>query len=142
MDSFPAKGSPQHILQSSEENTITEQRLNLLLELTNEVVSNLDFPDLLRAISASLRRVLRCLGVGVFLPDEDAEHLRIYAFDVREGELPPDIAFPVEGSEPGEVFRTGRACIAKPDTADTVRQGAPLPVGLQTVAFLPLTSRN
>ena len=142
MDSFSATGSPQQALQNPKEDKITEQRLNLLLELTNEVVSNLDFRDLLRAISASLRRVLRCLGVGVFLPDGDGKHLRICAFDVQEGELPPDFAFPVEGSEPGEVFRTGTARITTPDSADNIRQGAPLPVGLQAVAFLPLTNRN
>ena len=142
MDSFSATGSPQQALQSSREDKITEQRLNLLLELTNEVVSNLDFRDLLRAISASIRRVLQCFGVGVFLPEADGKHLKIHAFDVQEGERPPDIAFPIEGSEPGEVFRTGRPRIAKPDGAEAIRQGGSLPVGLHTVVFLPLTSRN
>ena len=142
MDSFSATGSPQQALQSSREDKITEQRLNLLLELTNEVVSNLDFRDLLRAISASIRRVLQCFGVGVFLPEADGKHLKIHAFDVQEGERPPDIAFPIEGSQPGEVFRTGTPRIAKPDGAEAIRQGGSLPIGLHTVVFLPLTNRN
>src|SRR5206468_12776923 len=44
-----------------------EDRLQLLLDVTNQVVSNLQLRDLLRAISASVRRVMQCDLVGVFL---------------------------------------------------------------------------
>src|SRR6266576_2662644 len=37
-----------------------EDRLQLLLDVTNQVVSNLQLRDLLRAISASVRRVMQC----------------------------------------------------------------------------------
>src|ERR1700682_2688475 len=47
------------------------QRVGLLLELTNHVVSNLDFRDLLRAAASSTRRVMGCDGVGINLPDAD-----------------------------------------------------------------------
>ena len=44
-------------------------RLKLVLDLSNSLVSNLELRDLLRAISASVRRVMRCEAVGVVLPD-------------------------------------------------------------------------
>jgi formate hydrogenlyase transcriptional activator len=45
------------------------QRLNLLLDLTNRVVSKLDLRELLREVSASIRHVMHCDCVGVALSD-------------------------------------------------------------------------
>jgi formate hydrogenlyase transcriptional activator len=56
-------------------------RLKLLLELNNTIVSNLELRDLLRAISASLRSLMQCDGVGVALPDSDGGQLRVHALD-------------------------------------------------------------
>src|SRR5258707_2895853 len=69
-----AQASQQQLLKKNE-------RLGLLLELTNHVVSNLEFRDLLRAVVASTRRVMGCDGVGITLPDTNNTHLRIYALD-------------------------------------------------------------
>ena len=52
-------------------------RLQLLLYVTNQVVSNLQLRDLLRAISASVRRVMQCDLVGVFLPDLDGNRSKL-----------------------------------------------------------------
>ena len=41
-----------------------KDRLKLLLDMTNTPVSNLEFRDLLRTISASIRRVMQCDSVG------------------------------------------------------------------------------
>src|SRR5579884_3504178 len=60
------------------------ERLSLLLDLTNTVVSNLDLRDLLRAVAASIRRVMQCDGVGVGLPDEE-NRLQLYALDYPDG---------------------------------------------------------
>jgi formate hydrogenlyase transcriptional activator len=56
-----AQASQQQLLKKNE-------RLGFLLELTNHVVSNLEFRDLLRAAAASTRRVMGCDGVGISLP--------------------------------------------------------------------------
>ena len=56
-------------------------RLRLLLDLTNRVISTLDLRELLRAVSASIRRLMQCEGVGVTLPDPETGVLRIYALD-------------------------------------------------------------
>src|SRR5258708_25092846 len=44
-------------------------RLKLLLDITNTLVSNLGCRDLLRTVSASIRQVMHCDIVGVWLPD-------------------------------------------------------------------------
>ena len=62
-----------------------KDRLQLLLELNNQVVSNLELRTLLRAISASVRRVMQCDAVGVHLPDSDSGQLQLYALDFPEG---------------------------------------------------------
>ena len=57
------------------------ERLKLLLELNNALVSNLQLRDLLQAISSSIRSVMQCDGVGVALPDSGGKQLRMCAFD-------------------------------------------------------------
>src|ERR1700732_4615452 len=69
-----SQASQQQLLNKNE-------RLGLLLELTNHVVSNLEFRDVLRAVVAGTRRVMACEGVAITLPNADNTHLRIYALD-------------------------------------------------------------
>ena len=58
-----------------------QERLELLLDLTNRVVSNLNLRDVLREISANIRRVMQCDGVGIDLPSPEDKKLRLYALD-------------------------------------------------------------
>jgi len=57
-------------------------RLRLLFELTNRVVAKLDLTDLLKEISASIRQVMQCDGVGVVLPDAETGELQLKAADI------------------------------------------------------------
>jgi len=61
------------------------ERLQLLLDLTNKITSNLDLREVLRAIFAHARE--RALGevAAIALPDEASGKLRIYALDLPEG---------------------------------------------------------
>src|SRR5260370_28960395 len=68
------QASQQQLLKKNE-------RVRLLLELANHLVSNLEFRDLLRAVVASTRRVMGCDGAGITLPDSDNTHLRIYSLE-------------------------------------------------------------
>src|SRR5258705_464481 len=56
-------------------------RLKLLLDLNNSIVSKLDLRDLLRDISASLRRLMQCDAVGITLPDQETDELKLFALD-------------------------------------------------------------
>src|SRR5579863_3714710 len=46
-----------------------QDRLKLILDLTNQVVSKLNFQELLQAISASVRQVMGCDAAAIMLPE-------------------------------------------------------------------------
>ncbi|MGO8785965.1 MAG: sigma 54-interacting transcriptional regulator, partial [Terriglobia bacterium] len=123
-----------------------EDRLQLLLEVTNQVVSNLQLRDLLRAISASVRRVMQCDLVGVFLLDSEANMLQTFVLDFPEGKgsIREEYLTSMEGSLGGYVFRTGKPWSG--NASDVLQLGlkdeAALAEGLKTGCVLPLVSRN
>jgi GAF domain-containing protein len=127
---------------------VAQDRLKLLLELTNQVVSNLELRDLLHAVSASVRRVIQCDLVGVALPDPDRKHLRLYALDFPESQgLVREEIFllPIEGSVlPGPTdFRMGKPWTGSVRDLPQIDPNLP-PVaeGLKTGCVQPLISRN
>jgi formate hydrogenlyase transcriptional activator len=60
-------------------------QLQLLLDLTNRITSNLEFRDLLRAIAANIREVIRADAVDVALPDGVSDKFRVFAMDFPHG---------------------------------------------------------
>src|ERR1700676_3408520 len=86
-----------------------QDRLKLILDLTNQVVSNLNFQELLRTISASVRRVMQCDAAAIMLPESDGKHLRVHALDFpdRKGFFKEEVLIPIDGSTPGDTFRSG-----------------------------------
>jgi len=61
------------------------EQLQLLLDLTNRITSNLELRDLLRAIAANIRNVIRADAVTVALPDAASEKFRVFAMDFPHG---------------------------------------------------------
>src|SRR3981189_2483082 len=123
-----------------------KDRLKLLLDMTNTMVLNLEPRDLLRAISVSIRQDLRCDSVGVWLPDSDRLGLRQLAQDFPEsnGFSKEDLTQPIEGSESGNVFKTGKPFIVRTHADVTSEWGI---IAVRAEAFesgccLPLISRN
>jgi len=60
-------------------------RLSLLLEMTSQIISNLDLRNLLRTVSRTVRRVMECNAVAVHLPDRESSALRLFALDTPNG---------------------------------------------------------
>jgi len=60
-------------------------QLQLLLDLTNRITSNLELRDLLRAIAANIREVIRADAVDVALPDAVTGKFRVFAMDFPHG---------------------------------------------------------
>jgi len=119
-------------------------RLKLLLEVNNTIVSNLELRDLLRAISASIRSVMQCDGVGVALPDRESRQLRVYALDFpnSKGLTREDIVLATDDDSPGaRAFRTGEPAsilCCGPDRIDPMAEAE----GVQSLCHIPLISRN
>jgi formate hydrogenlyase transcriptional activator len=123
-----------------------EDRLQLLLDVTNQVVSNLQLQDLLRAISASVRRVMHCDLVSVCFPDSELNRLQTFVLDFPDskGFIREEFFIPMEGSLSGFVFRSGKPWTGS--ALDILQLGlkdeAAIPEGLKTGCILPLVSRN
>src|SRR4029077_230763 len=60
-------------------------QLQLLLDLTSRITSNLQLRDLLRAIAANIREVIHADAVTVVLPDAGSERFRGLAMDFPHG---------------------------------------------------------
>ena len=128
-------------------------RLQLLLDVTNRVVSNLELRDLLRAISASVRRVMQCDSVDVSLLDSENNQVRLYALDFpgSKGLVREELSVPVDedsskwrSSWNDRVFRTGQPLnLNGRDMAELDAAGSRAAAeGINSLCLLPLISRN
>jgi formate hydrogenlyase transcriptional activator len=120
-----------------------QERLELLLDLTNRVVSNLNLRDVLREVSANIRRVMQCDGVGIDLPSPDDKKLRLYALD-----FPDNAGMIEEGFEPPadekasalRVFLSGEPAIL---TKEEIERESTLPhLNIESLAHVPLKGRE
>ena len=137
--------------RASEELERKNERLQLLLHVTNQVVSNLELREVMRAVSREIRRVMRCDYAGLSLPDsQDKEKLRLYALDFPEGKgfLKEEMVYSIDRSPSGTAFRTMKpSTLQSPFTGWVEDPVAPivqiaLREGLKSFCFLPLISRN
>jgi len=120
------------------------ERLGLLLELTNHVVSNLELRDLLRAATASTRRVMGCEGACICLPDASNTHLRIYAMDFpfSDEAIQEESLVPIDENLGGAVFRTGKLWCGSVREARRLGMKDTAQAEVGTVCILPLVSRE
>jgi formate hydrogenlyase transcriptional activator len=133
--------------RASKELQTKNNRLQLLLDVTNQFVSNLELRELLRAISQGVRRVMQCDYTGLSLPEAEGQQLRLYALDFPGGKgfLHEELVYAIEGSPSGTAFRT-----MKPWTLRSPFTGwlnypivqIALREDLKSFCFLPLISRN
>jgi formate hydrogenlyase transcriptional activator len=123
-----------------------KERLKLLLDLSNNIASNLDLRDLLRAISANVRQVMRCDVVGVGLPDPETKQLRLHALDylASTGITKEEGAVVEEGSLLHKVLESREPLIMNSSELARLdpRDLPALPEQFQTIAAVPLISRN
>jgi len=124
-----------------------QDRLTLLLELTNSLVSNLDLRDVLTAVMRSARRIMRSDSAVVALPDAGAGHLRAYALDCQDGRdiLQAGALIDAQGTVIAHVFRTGKPWVGR--VADVLESGLELnpkwlELGFTVGCILPLASRH
>ena len=118
------------------------QRLRLLLDITNRMVTKLELRDLLREIVASIRQCMQCDKVGVALPDPEDGELRRYVSD-HAGCEEMSVGSVPERSR--IVFRTGKPLIATKEELATREElaaefeGAS---GLNSLCVYPLIMRE
>jgi formate hydrogenlyase transcriptional activator len=124
-----------------------QDRLKLILDVTNQVVSNLDFQELLRAVSASVRRVMRSDAAAVMLPEPDGKHLRVHALDFPDGKgfFKEEVTIPIDGTMPGETFRSAKPVVINrldPATVPPEMYAKASGEGMNSFCDVALVSRN
>ena len=133
--------------KTAEQAIVTQNsRLQLLLKLTQEITSSLELRELLRAISASIREVMDCDAVQIWLADSASGKFRLYALDFPEGK-----GFVKEGILIESVGACKRALetlqptirnIANPQEFPPDLYKLMLAEGLKTQCVIPLVSRG
>ncbi len=86
----------------------SSDRAQVLLEINNAIVSQLDMPHLLRAISACLRRLIPHDFAGLSLYDPQHNQLQVHglAFPPNQQYLEIGQMIPLDGTPPGLAFTT------------------------------------
>jgi len=117
-------------------------RLKLLLDVNNAVVSNLALSELFRAIPANVRNAMQCDAACLSLPDREQSHLRVYGLDFPAGKgfMQDQMVLPVEGTSPGIAFRTGKPHWfgAAPKSLAPVALRVNAEEGFESGCFLPI----
>jgi formate hydrogenlyase transcriptional activator len=124
-----------------------EDRLKLVLDLTNQVVANLDFKELLRITSANVRKVMDCDAAAIMLAESDGSCLRVHALDFPDsrGIFVEGAKVPVADTMPGDAFRTRTPIVINrldpaempPEMYDKAKAE-----GLKSFCDVPLISRQ
>ncbi len=122
-------------------------RLRVLLEVNNAVVSKLDLHALLTAISASLRRVIHHEYTSLALFDPATNQMRVLAVDFPEGKglIREAMIVPLETSMPGKAFRTRQPLVLDREGIrqfDALTSRMMLVEGMRSVAVMPLITHD
>jgi formate hydrogenlyase transcriptional activator len=122
-------------------------RLRLLLEVNNALVSTLDLHHLLSAISACLRRVMNHDYASLALYEPAAQQLRLQALDFPQGKglLHEELVFPIEGTPSGQVIVTREPLIVSGANLNRYEPSVSrlfIAEGLRSGCIVPLITAN
>jgi formate hydrogenlyase transcriptional activator len=98
----------ERALKAEQQARQQSERIELLLEINNAVVSNLDLQSLMKAISSCLGKVSQYDAVGLALYDPETNQLRAYANPTDQTFVDEGEPIPFEGSTPGLALTTGQ----------------------------------
>src|SRR5439155_13964089 len=128
--------------QATQRQLSTERdHLRLLLDVTNALVSNLDLPGLVDAISSSLERAIPHEFAALALYDKESGELVVQAATAKSSDGRRHVGKRFTGSAAGEAFTARRTLIFGEDdltgrfadTAATMREA-----GIRSVCAVPL----
>jgi formate hydrogenlyase transcriptional activator len=121
-------------------------RLRVLLDLNNVLVTSRELPELFQGIVSTLQRVIRHDYTSLALLDPMTGLLKIYALDFpgHRGFFKPETVVPRDASPAGRAIAQGKTLVASGAELDEypseiVRQLRA--EGLQTICCIPLTNR-
>jgi formate hydrogenlyase transcriptional activator len=123
-------------------------QLDLLLDVTNAVVTELDTRELFRAVAPALRRCCSADVAALSVYDAEAKVLRHHVCDAPEGfgeasDVPLPAASTIEGSATGYVFRTGEPRVFSASELDAFPESRFIRArGIQSACSVPLATAH
>ncbi|MGB2898554.1 MAG: sigma 54-interacting transcriptional regulator [Candidatus Acidiferrum sp.] len=119
-------------------------RLQVLLEVNNVLITTRELPELFRGIVATLERVIHHDYTSLALLDPATGLLRIHALDFpgNQGIFKPETTVPRDNSPAGRAIATGRPLVARGSELDQYHSEIIRVLraeGLQAVCCTPLT---
>jgi formate hydrogenlyase transcriptional activator len=122
-------------------------RLRVLLEINNILVSSRGLPDLFRGIVSAIERVIHLDYTSLALLEPVSGLLKIYALDFPGGQhlIQPETAVSRDASPAGEAITTGQTVIAR--GAELQRYSSEMLLilqreGIQTACCIPLVNHG
>jgi len=126
--------------------TRERDRLKLLLDVNNAVVSNLALSEVFRAIPTSVRAAMQCDAACLSLPDRENKSLTIFGLDFpsSKGFMKEEMVIPIAGSSPGNAFRRKSPVMfgSAPSQLDPLALEINAGEGFQSGCFLPLLRQD
>jgi len=117
-------------------------RLKLLLEVNNAVVSNLDLNALFRAIPTSVRRAMQCDVACIAMPEPNQIDLHLHGLDIRDGRgfLQEDMTVPLLSSSSGLAFTSGKPFVfgTPPPESPQFTREVSAAEGMNSGCFIPI----
>jgi formate hydrogenlyase transcriptional activator len=122
-------------------------RLRVLLDVNNLLVSSRELPDVFRGVVSTLQRVIHHDYTSLALLDPATGLLKIYALDFpgHQGLLKAEMTVPRDASPAGRVIAEGRSLIARGAELDAYPSEVVRLLraeGLQTICCIPLINRG
>ncbi len=101
------------MLPQISQHELSSERLRLLLEINNAVVSTLSLKELLYAVSRCLREFFAIDFASMVIKDEETGQLRVHALDAPApgGVLGEGSLLPMEGTPPGIAITTRKTVL-------------------------------
>jgi formate hydrogenlyase transcriptional activator len=144
MDRDPLTDFAMNDTTAQQELKVQNQRLRLLLNLTNQITSNLDLREVLRAISANIREVMMGDFVSIALLEPDSEQVRLHALDFPESPFEAREGMLVGLRAPGRaaIDRLAPVIAGTTHPDDFPVEVLAIPPEPKIVCFIPLANRG
>jgi formate hydrogenlyase transcriptional activator len=122
-------------------------RLRVLLEVNNAVVTQLALQDVLRAIATSLRRVIHHEYTSLALFDPETNQMRVFALDFPQGKglIHEEMTVSLDRTIAGKAFQTRQPLVldrAAMEEFDSPTSRLMRDEGVRSVLSMPLISHN
>jgi formate hydrogenlyase transcriptional activator len=122
------------------------ERLQLLLNLTNRITSNLRLRELLRAVAANIREVMQCDAVAVSLVDSVSGTSKLYVLDFPEGKgfIKEERVLATAGAAKRVLETLKPVVVHKTDASEVPPEisNEVVAEGLENICLIPLINRG